>query len=1033
MTAPMSPMSPQEIRQGLFENAGAPHGSARVTRAEFLSAAAETTGEADLFRQSLQGLVDAYEYSSERTKMVVPFARLLQEYDRDPASFAAHEARSLYWRFKWVAGGIVESPDIPLASVDRWLVDMERRYRLAGYSERAVRQAEFYLADATGDTDRMERAVAGWMAAERDEMSDCHACELNTQGWYRSRRGEDAEAVRIWEPVLAGGLSCMEEPHRVLAHSLLPLVRLGRAGEARAHHLRGYRMARGNESLLRSIGEHIEFCALTGNESRGLEILAEHSAHLGPLGDVESQLEFTGGILVLLRRLRELGLVDRATVPYRGSVRTVGELYELLHADAAAITARFDARNGNALVSRRLTERIAQQPLLDALPLGVRSAALPPAPQGAPAASRTPVPKDAPAAAPDGAGGFAELVERARAARAEGRPSARALWADVARRIGAESGHPSDPALAADVLEFRAMTALHAGEPRATAMFTRAAESQRAAGQESRAAFADLAAAGSAVELGAPAEEIRALLAAAVRSAGELPATDPLRPRRTALAELTALRIEAFLTADEHAGAARRHGSENGDRAGDRAGAGADQKLDTGLVTALQDFIAARDDADPPHGTVDVIGQAELDLARALLSAGDLRTAEPLLASAAGHQIAGGRPWEACQPLSMRASVLAAMGDLAAAEASARAALGHSVELVDPEEQSSVRLTLADVLLERGDGAEEAAEHALEATHWLDQAGLAATSGARARTVLARAYAEADRTVEAVEVLHSVLPDLVAAHGEDEVVQARQLLGRLLQELNDPKAAAEQFLLGAEVTKGWEDVRAQATLANSAADALSAAGLSSEARSAYEQSLELWRRAGGHPVAEVRVLRSLAWLAVEGVDHDDEDDDEDGMDGGDGQGPVRVAAAYARAQTLMDEAFGVLRDLDAPQCRYEWAQTCQQLARLLEEELYGREEAEDDLPGPDLQERGAVRERALRLTLEAAEVFAEFGGAALRDRFQSLVRAAWTEQELGRAAEAEARLTTLIAELSEQEGAEAEELMHQAEQIRDRM
>ena len=29
-----------------------------------------------------------------------------------------------------------------------------------------------------------------------------------------------------------------------------------------------------------SVGRHIEFCALTGNEARGLEILAEHQAWL---------------------------------------------------------------------------------------------------------------------------------------------------------------------------------------------------------------------------------------------------------------------------------------------------------------------------------------------------------------------------------------------------------------------------------------------------------------------------------------------------------------------------------------------------------------------------------------------------------------------------------------------------------------------------------------------------------------------------------------------------------------------------------
>ncbi|MFI9586977.1 hypothetical protein ACIHCQ_35320 [Streptomyces sp. NPDC052236] len=103
-----------------------------------------------------------------------------------------------------MAGRIVESPEFPLTAVDRWLADMERRYRLAGYSERAVRQAAFHLADATGDDPRVERAMAGWAAAPRDRMSDCHACEINTQGRHRARKGQDAEAIEIWQPVLAG-------------------------------------------------------------------------------------------------------------------------------------------------------------------------------------------------------------------------------------------------------------------------------------------------------------------------------------------------------------------------------------------------------------------------------------------------------------------------------------------------------------------------------------------------------------------------------------------------------------------------------------------------------------------------------------------------------------------------------------------------------------------------------------------------------------------------------------------------------------
>lgn len=300
----MTMLTHEEIERGLAENRDAPNGAARNAHAEVLVGAAEANGDWELFRKSLDNLINAYLWSAESSKMLVPFARLLQEYDKDPGAFDRWDAHSLFWQFKWVATAISDSPEIPLESATGWLDEMERRYRIAGYSERPVREAELWLADAIGEDDRAERAYRAWLAADRDSMSDCHACELNGQGAYAAHRGDDAQALEVWQPVLAGERTCAEEPHRLLAHSLLPLLRLGRFDEARSHHLRGYRMARGNESLLPSVGKHIEFCALSGNESRGLEILAEHAAHVGPLVNVDDQMAFHGGILVLLRLLR---------------------------------------------------------------------------------------------------------------------------------------------------------------------------------------------------------------------------------------------------------------------------------------------------------------------------------------------------------------------------------------------------------------------------------------------------------------------------------------------------------------------------------------------------------------------------------------------------------------------------------------------------------------------------------------------------------------------------------------------------------
>ena len=76
--------------------------------------------------------------------------------------------------------------------------------------------------------------------------------------------------------MLAGRLTCSEQPQGILTTLLLPYLRTGRLEQARDAHRRAYRLHRPNLADLGDIADHIEFCALTGNEARGLEILERH-------------------------------------------------------------------------------------------------------------------------------------------------------------------------------------------------------------------------------------------------------------------------------------------------------------------------------------------------------------------------------------------------------------------------------------------------------------------------------------------------------------------------------------------------------------------------------------------------------------------------------------------------------------------------------------------------------------------------------------------------------------------------------------
>src|SRR5690606_33178307 len=102
-------------------------------------------------------------------------------------------------------------------------------------------------------------------------------------------------------------VSCQEEPYVSHAFALLPLLRTGRLDQARSHHLAGYRHARGKTGMAEEIGLHLEFCALTRNEGRGLEILAENRELFGFTGAPRARLAFLTGVQVLLGRLVEEG------------------------------------------------------------------------------------------------------------------------------------------------------------------------------------------------------------------------------------------------------------------------------------------------------------------------------------------------------------------------------------------------------------------------------------------------------------------------------------------------------------------------------------------------------------------------------------------------------------------------------------------------------------------------------------------------------------------------------------------------------
>ncbi|MGJ5891531.1 tetratricopeptide repeat protein [Streptomyces niveiscabiei] len=938
------------LRHAMALNGEEPEGPARNARAEHLLGEAEKLGIPLAVVEALGHQLKVYNYSSEKAKMFVPFARLLRMWDERPEDFDEYEAHSLHWVFKWMSAGMLDQPHIPLASVEKWLGEMEHRYRLAGHSERAVRSAEFSVAAHIGDLARAERAFTAWMAADRDQMADCHACELHGQGWWHAECGRDEEALRLWAPVLDGEYTCAHEPHTVLASSLIPLLRLGRLDEARANHLRGFRLVRSMESMRGAYADHVEFCALTGNEARALELLAERPAYFTDDGHPRSKLDFLSVVTLLTDRLAGLGLGGQQVPGPAGREWTAAELASHARAEALRLAGEFDARNGSTHVSDRARARMAQEPLTDRLPLGVRGAR-------PPVSAPVPAPRVAERAAPDGEPDLAALLAEARRQSDTLQPHAVEAWVAVGEAAGDAELTPRD----------RAELAEHEGMARGAEgleSFEEAARwyaeaddpgeslAARARGAYVRALAGDVEEALAAVE--EPYDRVLALYA-----------EDGTGVRQVAGVLMSRARILMRCAHEEDAGddvfpvaeaAVREVLALVGGRAGD------DVRL---------------------HARV---AEAHAMLAELAALGGDPEGAAQLFARASAEFVAAGLPWFAVEYEARLASLAHHLGDMTQAERALRAALEHGGPVLEPVGRAQLHLQLAEVVGGRGE-AEEAAEHALEAAHWADEAGEGPTFGAWARHQLGGHLVRQGRWAEAAEVLESALADLTAeTHGDGTVVQTKWWLGDCLSELGEHRAAAERRLQAAEIARHWPEQHDHATLAHLAAESLSQAELLPEADQAYARAGELWRDLGNvHGL--VRALRARAWLALR---------TDDG-----------VASARELMTAAVTECADALDALDPPDDEEQRRRLVVELGHTHRQfgDLLARSAAED----ADDDSIRAALEEALAQISDAVAVFASLADDALHARTSAELAAGWLEADLGRPQDAAARARGVLA------------------------
>lgn len=810
--------SVDELWELLREANGMPYGSAQIALVEQVLRHADAAGDRELAFTSRMLATTAYTYGGEVAKSFVTFSWCLADFDRDPAPFHRGQTHTLLWHFKTMVSALTKFPEVPLERTYAVLDDMERRYREGGHSMQAVYKHRFVVARHVGADAEADEWYERWMTTPRDELSDCAGCDPSTRVSYLVERRRDEEAIALAEPVLAGNLTCNEQPQGILRGLLVPYVRTGRLDAAVDAHRRAYRLVRGNLADLWDIGDHIEFCARTGNEHRGLEILQRHLDWLDRAPSPAAGMNFAAAAALLLRRLTELGHGDTPVHRRGHGDRPAGEvpaaaLAEELARYASELSVRFDARNGTTEQSGRVAGVLAAQPYPVVLPLSPtdrRRAAAPaaaqrdgsagavqtqPAGSAAPAADAPEIPADADAATLLALAEQYELADRTAAVTA-------VLDAFDERFAGADLG----PDLAGRRAELLSSQRWQDGDADGViAALQQAADLHRAAGNGT---LASRASAGVGL--------MRVLTGRADEGRGP---------------------VEADVAYQEEHGDVRQ-----------RAAAHARHALVLLIDERYDDAHAALDRADAlADGLADPRLAARYAMRRAEVFAAQHR-----------HQEAAARAdrarafYRAHGPAAQLAAASLGYARVAPDPSDAVAALDEALAIDDPASVLDARLGRARALLQLNRPA-DAVDDFVEAVALCAERDLE-QGGAYIRHELAAAYQQAGRFVEAAEVAEEAVAALHRLGDDTAADNARYLLAGVYRALGDGDAALVLYDELVERLGAADNAAGLAQVQENAGDVLFRADRDAEAAQRFAAAADGFR-AAGEPLDEVRALR----------------------------------------------------------------------------------------------------------------------------------------------------------------------------------
>lgn len=304
-------------------------------------------------------------FNGDCYKAVIMFPEYMALFDKYPDK---HDKESFMIAFKWIIEDIGDFYQVTTDMAESYFEEFKKRCEMYGYSLRTyyMKKMLFYI---HSNPEKAKELHTLFRAAERDDLSDCEACEMSHDIRMELNFGTEEKALSMLNEMLSRGISCGEVPEVTYGKCIEHFTKIGELYEAEHYARLLMPMIRGNDNFLMETAHIILLKSMT-EPNEALELFEGYFENYLRSRNPKMRFyfedaaaRFFGSLLNADYNSIKLRLPRAFPLYSENNEYITAKLKDYFYSCAMENAEKFDKRNGDSFFTEMLSYEYPKKPV----------------------------------------------------------------------------------------------------------------------------------------------------------------------------------------------------------------------------------------------------------------------------------------------------------------------------------------------------------------------------------------------------------------------------------------------------------------------------------------------------------------------------------------------------------------------------------------------------------------------------------------------------------------------------------------------